>query len=148
MIIISMKNTDTVIREMEELINQSFQRNIHAHEDDLPVVNGYYTGIALAISALGYQYYFDHDRCWYVIQKDRYKNKPFKEYLNYAARIADGHLRMMMKEPLQDEDSKRLREYSVIEGIDDVLYIFDKRLQWMADNRCYKVVTVKNHDKS
>lgn len=146
MIVLSMKNTDTLIKEMEELLNQSFQMNMHAEEDNLPIVNGYYTGTASAVKALGYRYYYDHDRNWLVVQKDSYKNRPFKEYLTYTARIADGHWREMMKEPVNDEDRKRLREHSVIEGIDDVLYIFDKRLKWMPDNGCYTVVSVKNQD--
>lgn len=135
-----MEERTHVLREMEHLLNHSFCQNANAQEYNLAHVNGYFQGVSEAIRSLGYRYYYDSDRHRLIVKKDVYASRPFCEYEMYTARIADGHLRTMMKVPEDDEDSMRVHEHSVLEGMNEVLTVFGKELEWRPDKCRFTVV--------
>lgn len=129
-----------VLHEMEHLLNHSFCQNANAQEYNLAYVNGYFQGISEAVRSLGYRYYYDSDLHRLIVKKDAYASRPFSEYEMYTARIADDHFRTMMKYPQDDEDSNRIHEHSIIEGMNEVLMVFGKELEWKPDKRQFQVV--------
>ncbi len=131
-------------KKLRELLNSAFNENIHAQEETLPYVNGYFEGVSDAIIAMGYTCHFDHETCVFSVEKDPYKKAGMLVYARYAARMADGHMQLMLKKKACRDMELAEREGSICRGMNDVLKIFGYELRFSYEPMRYQVVKYEN----
>lgn len=108
---------DTIISELQSVLNDSANASMHANEENLSFVHGYFVGISQGIAAMGYYCEWRNDYGRFIVGKDPYKQADSKTYAAYLTRIIENHFSLYIK------GNEPEHEQAIMDGMEEVLRI-------------------------